>query len=99
MEEESLEDLIDEVIFGKKVAKKEAKKLGKKKVVRQKQVKAPPEKVKPVLGKKMSVRVRKFTYTSKRTGEKKEYFYKYGYWREGEQVKCRYLGKAKGKNG
>lgn len=25
----------------------------------------------------------------------REYYYKYGYWREGEKVKCKYLGKLK----
>lgn len=44
--------------------------------------------------KKMSIRIRKFIYQAK-DGSIREYFYKYGYWREGTKIKCKYLGKVK----
>lgn len=41
----------------------------------------------------MSVRSRVFSYVSKK-GDVRRYAYLYGYWREGKNVRCRYLGKA-----
>ena len=75
-------------IFGRKL-------LGKKICdYSEKLVKRKSKKLGKNVRQKMSIQIKKRSYRAK-DGSIHEYFYKYGYWREGGRVKCRYLGRVK----